>query len=184
MTNRLKTFFFCAAGALLSFGLLAADSAGKPEPAKPGAGKSYQVRSKKHGELLRPEEANSADGTPIVLYPAQHWKCMTWKFDAAGDSTFSLQNHYTSKTFAPKPAGRAEDAAVTQVPFAKKAGERPAWQFSKLSDGTYKITEVKSGKALTGVKAGQGVKIIVRTWGDSEDQRWELLEIDPKTLTM
>src|SRR4051812_11964945 len=61
---------------------------------------SFQIRSQKFGQLLRPEDANNADGTRLVLYPAQMWKCMTWKRLPAGPSTFALQNHLTSKTFS------------------------------------------------------------------------------------
>jgi len=34
-----------------------------------------------------------------VLYPAEPWKCMTWKLRPAGESVFHVQNHFTSKTF-------------------------------------------------------------------------------------
>ena len=75
---------------------------------------------------------------------------------------------------------------MTQVPFSKKPEERPTWQLVKLTDGTYRITDTKSGKALTAVKeeAGSGVKIVARTWREGADQKWELIEIDPKQLTM
>jgi hypothetical protein len=62
---------------------------------------SCQLRNKKFGKLLRPEDASGADGARIVLYAAQPWKCMTWKMHPAGESTFNLQNHFTGKTFAP-----------------------------------------------------------------------------------
>ena len=77
-------------------------------------------------------------------------------------------------------------AAVAQVPFSKKPEERPTWQFTKLADGSYKITDAKSGKALTAVKeeAGSGVRIVARAWREGADQKWELIEIDPKQLTM
>ena len=77
-------------------------------------------------------------------------------------------------------------AAVAQVPFSKKPEERPTWQFTKLADGSYKITDAKSGKALTAVKeeAGAAVRIVVQAWQESDAQKWELIGIDPKQLTM
>jgi hypothetical protein len=41
--------------------------------AEPGAAapESFQVRNRKFGDLLRPEDAHSATGTRLVLYPAQ-----------------------------------------------------------------------------------------------------------------
>lgn len=165
--------------------LTAADASGQPDRPNALAPKSYQIRNVKYGDLLRPEDARNADGTPIVLYPAQPWKCMTWKLHPAGESRFQLQNHFTSKTFSAQ-TGDQEAAAVTQVPFSKNPEGRPTWQFTKLKgDGTYKITEVKTGKALTAVKDGNlGMRIVVQAWHDGEDQKWELKEINPKDLTM
>lgn len=144
---------------------------------------SVQLRNKKFGELLRPEDANGATGTRIVLYPAQPWKCMTWKLHPAGESAYHLQNHFTSKTFA---AGAKADqpGAVTQVPLAKDSSERPVWRFTKLQDGNYKITEAKTGQALTAVKEDNALKIIVQAWQGTDAQKWQLLPIDPKQLTM
>src|SRR5215471_11350344 len=85
---------------------------------------SYQVRNKKFAQLLRPEDANSANATRLVLYPAQPWKCMTWKFHAAGESSFQLQNHFTSKTFAGETVEKPLQAVI-QVPFAKESDKRP-----------------------------------------------------------
>jgi hypothetical protein len=164
--------------------VLAAEPPAKSDATKALAPVSYQLRNKKFGELLRPEEARSATGTPIVLYPAQAWKCMTWRFHAAGESAFQLQNHFTSKTFAADTKTEAAEAAVTQVPFSKEPGERPTWQFTRLPDGTYKIADAKSGKVLTAIKGDGGLKIVIGAWHKTDDQKWEMQEIDPKQLTM
>ena len=153
--------------------------------AKSAAPDSCQIRNKKFGELLRPEDANSANGTRIVLYPAQPWKCMTWKMYPAGELVFHLQNHFTSKTFAPVTKPDVAQAAVTQVPFSREAPDCPAWRFTKMPAGLYQITEVKSGKALTAVASeGGGMRVVVTPWQKEDEQKWELLEIDPSKLTM
>jgi len=184
--TRLKLFCMGLAASIIALGTMAGESASQPEAgnrAKPG---SFQVRNQKYGNLLRPEEANSADGTRIVLYPAQPWKCLTWKFHASGESRFQLQNHFTSKTFAATGGADKAQAAVTQVPFSEKPEGRPTWQFTKLADGSYKIMDAKSGKALTALKeeSGSAVRIVVQAWQESDAQKWELIEIDPKRLTM
>ena len=184
--TKLKLFCLWLAGSIIALGATAGDVATQPVAGKPADSASFQVRNQKFGNLLRPEEANGADGTRIVLYPGQPWKCMTWKFHTNGESRYQLQNHFTSKTFAAEPGADTGQAAVTQVPFSKKPDERPTWQFTKLNDGTYKITDAKSGKALTAVKeeAGSTVRIVVRAWQEEAAQKWELIEIDPKQLTM
>ncbi len=173
---------------VLAFTVLQAVIAGETAGSLPAAAASpppasFQVRNKKYGELLRPRDANNANGTPLVLYPAQPWKCMTWKFHPAGDSTFQLQNHFTSKTFAAVEAGQAQPS-VSQLPFAKEPAARPAWKFSKLGNGAYRITDAKSGKALAAVKDDTGLRVVEQTWQDTDEQKWELLPIDPKELTM
>jgi hypothetical protein len=114
--------------------------------------KSYQIRNCKFDLLLRPENANNADGTPIVLYPAASWKCMTWKFSPVGDSTFQLQNHFTGKTF--RGTTNQIPAAVAQVSIGKDAQKRPTWRFTKLPNGFYRIADTGTGQVLTGQGTG------------------------------
>ena len=166
----------------MGLGVLAADSPTSTPASQSPAIESFQIRNKKSGDLLRPEDANSADGTRIVLYPAQSWKCMTWKLHPAGDSVFQFQNHFTSKTFAAKPT---DSTAVVQVPFAREAKDRPAWRLTKLSGGFYQISEPKSGKALTARAAeGGAMGIVTASWEAKDEQKWELIKTDPAKLTM
>ena len=152
--------------------LFAADSSA------PSAG-SYQIRNCKFGELLRPEDANSADGTHIVLHPQQPWKCMTWKLSLAGDSAYYLKNHFTSKTLAGQTDGK--ESIVVQVPFTADASRRPTWLLTKLPDGFYRISDKQSGEVLT-ASSTRAVKMA--PWEEKSEQKWELLAIDPAKLTM
>lgn len=178
-----RRFCFCLIGVVVAPNLSAADAASQADAGKLTPGKSYQIRNKKYGDLLRPKDANSADGTPIVLYSPETWKCMTWKIHSSGESRFQLQNHFTSKTLAVEADS---GAAVKQVPFGNNAEQRPSWQFEKQSDGTYKISDPKTGKALSAMKDGSfsSVKVTVQAWQGSDEQKWELIETDPKQLTM
>jgi len=147
---------------------------------------TYQIRNVKYLDLLRPREANSADGTPIVLYPAQPWKCMTWRLQPTGESTFQLKNLFTSKTFTAQGETNAAGRSVAQVPLPKDAGASCSWQFVKLADGHYKIAEPISGRVLTAVKnlGASEASIVVAPWQDRSEQKWVLEEIAPKDLTM
>ncbi len=146
---------------------------------------TYQIRNVKYQELLRPRDANSATGTPIVLYSAQPWKCMTWQLQPMGESVFCLKNLFTSKTFCDS-ADTSASSPVTQVPLAKTASESPAWQFARLEDGSYKISDSKSGKVLTAVKNPEQseAKIVASPWQNLDEQKWILKKMDPKRLTM
>lgn len=149
------------------------------------APESFQIRNQKFGNLLRPEDANSADGTRLVLYPAQAWKCLTWKMHPAGEGLFHLQNHFTSKTFAAEAKSKAAQPPVVQVPFAREAKDRPVWRFTKLPDGLYQVTEAKSGQTLTAVASDGGdARIVTAPWQEKAEQKWELLKTDPAKLSM
>ena len=159
-------------------------------PANPGETKSpepatYQIRNQKYHELLRPQDANGATGTRLVLYAPQPWKCMTWRLQPAGGSAFRVQNLFTAKTFmADANTNRAQ--SVVQVSLKNDPTEAPTWQFTRLEDGTYKITDGKSGKVLTAARSDHDrpVKFVVESWRNQDGQKWELLKIDPKQLTM
>lgn len=186
MTFSWKIAFLAAALAFTAQPVTAAESGTQPGATGPIDGKSYQIRNKQYGDLLRPRDANSANGTAIVLYPAQAWKCMTWRLSSVGDARFALQNHFTSKTFT---AGQKEEGAtrfVSQVPLDKEPAKRPDWQFTKLPDGSYKIMDVKSGTALSAQKTEAGSEVVVglQSWADRDNQKWELQEMDPAKLTM
>lgn len=182
----MKGFFPGLIACLIAgFGVAADISTSTTVANSPLAG-SFQIRNIKFGDLLRPENANGAVGTPIVLYSAQPWKCMTWKVHSMGESVYQLQNHFTSKTFAPTATEGKSEQRVTQVFFSKQANENPGWQFTKLADGAYRITDAKSGKALTAIQDEResGVKIVVRAWQGKDEQKWQLTQIDPNQLTM
>ncbi len=134
------------------------------------AGESHQIQNLSQEELLRPRDADSKDGTPIVLYSPQDWKCMTWKFEPAGDGV-RLINYFTHKTLYP---GAGEDgSAVTQHPAAKTGIEAEQWRFVPVSDGVYRIEHIATGKTL-GVNAEGNV--IIETWTGAASQKWKLLE--------
>lgn len=163
--------------------LLATDAARGQSDLSVTAIESFQIRNQKFGDLLRPEDANSAEGTQIVLYPAEPWKCMTWKLRPAGDADFQVQNHFTSKTFT--VTSRPGETNVIQTAFAREAGKRPVWHFTKLADGSYEITDVKSARALTAVGGeGQPVRVVEAPWQNTAEQKWRLEKIDPASLTM
>jgi hypothetical protein len=183
----MKSFYSLA----ITFGLMLAVLSGAAQERQSNAANSkalepgtYQVRNQKFKDLLRPRDANNADGVRIVLYSAQPWKCMTWRLRTAGEATFRLQNLFTSKTISADSKADQAKQAVVQAAFDAESG--PAWQFTKLEDGSYKITESKSGKALSAVKAEDDneAKIIVEPWRNEAEQKWELRRIDPKGLTM
>lgn len=143
---------------------------------------SFQIRNVRYGDLLRPKDASNAEGAAIVLYPAEPWKCMTWRVHQTTNSTYQVQNHFTLKTFTVK--ADAGEKQVTQVSWSRDSAQRPQWKFSKLSDGTYKITDAKTDEVLTAKQLGDLTGIVLAPWKDLPEQKWKLEAIDPVKLTM
>lgn len=174
---------------LLALGL--AQQPASAEDVSTGASKApeattYQIRNVKFSGLLRPRDANNADGTTIVLYSAQPWKCMTWRLQPAGESAFHLKNLFTGKTFCADTNVSGPRQNVTQLPLAKDGNGAPAWQFVRLEDGSYKIADAKTGNVLTAVKAAGAYEatIVTASWQNLDEQKWRLEKMDPKDLTM
>jgi hypothetical protein len=183
MKSRNKLILVAASFLMLASGPFAADTAENQSGLSTTVTESYQIRNKKFGDLLRPENANNAEGTRIVLYPAEPWKCMTWKLRPAGDAGFHVQNHFTSKTFVVNPGPGATN--VIQTALARESAERPVWRFTKLADGAYQISDAKSGAALTAVGGnGQPVRVVVAPWQEKDEQKWDLEKTDPARLIM
>jgi len=146
---------------------------------------TYQIRNQKYQELLRPQDANSATGTRLVLYAPEPWKCMTWRLQPAGESAFFVKNLFTAKTFAADANTNPLQLAVVQVPIKKDGTENPTWQFMELADGSYKISDAKSGQALTATKGeSDQIKVTAEAWSNLPEQKWQLQPLDPKKLTM
>jgi hypothetical protein len=62
---------------------------------------NYAIKNVQTGMLLRVKDAASTNGTPLVMYYPENWKCMTWSFKNIGANTYQLQNLLTNKTFQP-----------------------------------------------------------------------------------
>jgi len=180
-------FALSAALIVLAPGIVQADTtnASPRDTSIPDPG-SYQIRSKQFGRLLRPLDANNADGVRIVLYPGQPWKCMTWKLSPTTNATFLVRNHFTAKTFSAATASGDSPTRVVQTPMPSANASTPDWQLTRLPDGSYRIIDPKSKLALT---AAQGQsdgspQVILSPWRDNDGQKWELEKIDPSQLTM
>ncbi|MFC3362477.1 RICIN domain-containing protein [Pedobacter fastidiosus] len=63
---------------------------------------NYAIKNVQTGMLLRVKDASGKNGTPLVAYDPQNWKCMTWDFKNVDGNTYQLLNLFTSKTFQPK----------------------------------------------------------------------------------
>jgi hypothetical protein len=129
------------------------------------AGQSFQIENLDQSLLLRPRDASNKDGTPLVLYPHEAWKCMTWKLESSGDG-YRLMNYFTHKTMQP------DAAAVVEEPASKTNAPEQQWKFIPLGNDLFRIENSKTGEALGASSDGN---ITVGKWTDAPAQKWKLL---------
>src|ERR1700760_981197 len=90
---------------------------------------AHGVRNQQFGLFLRPRDANSKDGEPIVLYPQQPWKCMAWHFEGVAGGT-RLVNFFTGKSFEVQQASGTK--ALVQMPSSPDHRQSESFHFILL----------------------------------------------------
>lgn len=98
---------------------------------------TYAIKNLETGLLLRIKDANSKNGTPLVAYSPENWKCMTWDFKHIEGDTYQLQNLFTNKTFQAKAAPEA-GVALEQQPFQAKDNSQQ-YEFEPIGKNTFMI---------------------------------------------
>jgi hypothetical protein len=137
-------------------------------------GGAFQIQNKATNLILRPKDANGADGTQIVVYPKYDWRCLTWDLIPAGyPDIFTVSNYFTQKTFQPT-AGIKENTPVLQAAIRQHATLQQ-WHFTKAEGDYYKITMHGSDLVMTVEGTGANAKVVLKKWDRSPAQLWKLL---------
>jgi hypothetical protein len=174
----MQPFKILISGFLLSGMLLCILQQGIAQEFKGGA---FQIENKATRLLLRPKDANNADGTQMVVYPKYDWRCLTWDITAAGYANiFTFRNYFTNKTFQPG-AGITENTPVLQAAMRPGASLQQ-WDFVKVEGDYYKIVAHGSALVMTVEGTGTNAKVILKKWDRSPAQLWRLLP-KPKDFT-
>lgn len=137
---------------------------------------SFAIHNSETGKNLRPYSANTSDGTDIVLYPHNWWKCLTWEFIHVEGTSYQLKNLYTGKTF--EPVSEAEDGvALWQQPLDGESSQY--WEFLKQDDETYLIRLQDTELFITLSSEETDSPIILKSKQDGSTQKWILKEQYP-----
>ena len=108
---------------------------------------TYAIKNNQTGMLLRIKDANSKNGTPLVLYNPENWKCMTWDFKNISGNTYQLQNLFTHKAFQ-TVATPETGVAMEQQPF-KNGDAAQLYEFEAIDKGSFLIRLKGSDLYLT-----------------------------------
>lgn len=138
---------------------------------------TYAIKNVQTGLLLRVQDAQKANGTPIVSYSPVNWKCVTWDFQHVADDTYQLRNLFTRKTLQPVLVNPVAGGKMEQQPLVVSQ-ETQEYEFIAAGNDTYRIK--LSGTNLY-ITAGGGINSAVilakKTAGLS--QSWTIYEQHP-----
>lgn len=140
---------------------------------------NYAIKNVQTGMLLRVKDANSKNGTPLVAYYPENWKCMTWNFKKTDTNTYQLQNLLTNKTFQPSGAVALNTAFDEQPLVAGDAKQQ--YQFIRVKKDTYMI-KVKGTELYLTPADGKGSvnsAIILAAKSNTPNQLWSIYEQAP-----
>jgi hypothetical protein len=162
---------------LLGSKLPATDNASRVQPQG-----SHGLRNEQFGLFLRPRDASSKSGEPIVLYPYQPWKCMAWRFESSADGV-RLVNYFTSKSFEVDASSGSRP--VVQQPSTPDHQLSETLHFVKLEGGSYEIEVQGNAGVLTAIDSdGHGdIRVVLAPWKQMSSQKWKLIDI-PDHFTM
>ena len=140
---------------------------------------NYAIKNVQTGMLLRVKDAASKDGTPLVAYYPENWKCMTWNFKSTGNNTYQLQNLLTNKTFQPVAQANA-DVPFEEQPLINDAPNQQ-YEFIKVKPGTYLIKLKGTDLYITPADSKGKVNsaIILAAKENTPEQLWTIYEQTP-----
>jgi hypothetical protein len=153
---------------LFCFSALAAPATNADNPTG-----SHGLRNQQYQLFLRPRDASNQNGTPIVLYPQQPWKCMAWKFEGQQRGT-RLVNYFTGKSF--EVLNSSGSQALVQQPATPDRVPGQSWKFVSVGQNRYRI-ETEDGKGvLTAIKSDESgeIRVVIQPWKGLDSQKWEL----------
>lgn len=140
---------------------------------------TYAIKNVKTGMLLRIKDANDRNGTPLVAYNPQNWKCMTWEFQNKGGDTYQLKNLYTNKTF--QPLGQEKDhTIIEQQPLVADASNQK-YEFIEIKKDVYLIRLRSTELYLTPAdpEGSTNSAILLTNKKDALLQQWTIYPQNP-----
>lgn len=140
---------------------------------------SYAIKNEQTGMLLRVKDAHSENGTPLVAYYPENWKCMTWSFKHVAGNTYQLQNLLTNKTFQPKGDANVNVALEEQSLNTNSAIQQ--YEFEAIGHDTFMIKLKGTDLYITpsDKKGAVNSKIVLAKKTNTKDQYWNIYEQSP-----
>jgi hypothetical protein len=140
---------------------------------------TYAIKNVQTGMLLRIKDANTKDGTPLVAYDPEDWKCMTWDFKHIGANTYQLKNLLSGKTF--EPAGAISTGTPLHEEPINNTGASQQYDFEPAGKDTYIIKLKGTDLYITpsDEKGTTNSSIILAPKSGTKLQQWVIYQQSP-----
>ena len=139
---------------------------------------NFAIKNVQTSLLLRIKDANTKNGTPLVGYTPQNWKCMTWNFKHIEGNTYELQNLFSAKTFIPVSGKAADGIALEEQPLPA-ANKTQQYEFIAVDNSAYLIKLKDTDLYITATSSDVNAAIIMAKKSASQNQQWTIYNQEP-----
>ena len=139
----------------------------------------FALKNVHTGKYVRIKDANGADGTPIVAYSPENWKCVTWQFQPSANGGHTLKNLFSGKTLQPQNGDAKAGVAMEEQPIGNTT--RQDYELINAGKDVYYVRLKGTDLYLTPSDPGGATNssIILQAKQDGDLQRWTLVEQHP-----
>jgi Ricin-type beta-trefoil lectin domain-like len=139
----------------------------------------FALKNVHTGKYVRIKDANGADGTPIVAYSPENWKCVTWQFAPSANGSYTLKNLLSGKTLQPLKGETKPGVSLEERPF--DASKPQEYELVTVDKDKYRIRLKGTDLFITPSDPGGGTNtaIILQPQQAGDLQEWVLIEQHP-----
>ena len=139
---------------------------------------NFAIKNVQTGMLLRIKDADTKNGTPLVSYTPQNWKCMTWNFKHVEGNTYQLQNLFSSKTFTPV-ANKVEQGTTLEEQPLSAENKAQQYEFIDTGNNMYLIKIKGADLYVTTASGDVNSNIILSKKTGDQNQHWTIYNQEP-----
>ena len=139
----------------------------------------FALKNVHTGKYVRIKDANGADGTPIVAYSPENWKCVTWEFSPSTGGSYTLKNLLSGKTLQPLKGETKPGVSLEERPFDSRQPQ--GYELVAVDKEKYRIRLKGTDLFVTPSDPGGGTNtaIVLQPEQGGDIQQWVLIEQHP-----
>ncbi|MDR8393801.1 RICIN domain-containing protein [Aliifodinibius sp. S!AR15-10] len=153
---------------------------GSSKPRGPVSEGAYRIENSETNMVMSVIGGENEDGAPTHLRNWDNATNQRWLVTYIGNGAYRLEVTHSlemdwQKVLSVENASMQDGASLVQQTWNDGDGEEQLWEIQENNDGTYRITNMHSGKVadITNDSIGVGPHVIQAEWDNSESQKWK-----------